>query len=252
MDLGLRDKSVLVTGATRGIGKAVALAYACEGAHVALTYARDPTAAADVVKAIVDTGGDAVAVHLELADPESISGAVERTVGRFGGLDVLVANAVRWPRDARGSLSVTGHEAWSHAMRANLEGTAATVRSALPHLTRSSTARVVLISSGLSRAGMAGATAYATAKAGLDGLMAALKWEVGEHGVLVNIVSPGFTVTENNLAHFDDSVRESVRRRTPSRALSIPEDVAAAVLLLGSPANGNISGAYLPVAGGID
>jgi NAD(P)-dependent dehydrogenase (short-subunit alcohol dehydrogenase family) len=252
MDLGLRDKIVLVTGATRGIGKAVALAYGREGAHVALTYASDPRAATGAVNAIVEAGGDAVALHLELADPESIFGAVEGTVGRFGGLDVLVANAVRWPGAARGTLSATGHAAWSQAMRANLEGTAATVRSAVPHLVRSSTGRVVLIASGLSRAGMAGATAYATAKAGLDGLMAALKWEVGEHGVLVNIVSPGFTITENNLAHFDDSVRESVRGRTPSRALSVPEDVAAAVLLLGSPANGNISGAYLPVAGGID
>jgi NAD(P)-dependent dehydrogenase (short-subunit alcohol dehydrogenase family) len=252
MDLGLRDKIVLVTGATRGIGRAVALAYGREGAHVALTYASDPRAAAGVVDAIVEAGGDAAALHLELADPESIFGAVEGTVGRFGGLDVLVANAVRWPGAARGTLSATGHAAWSQAMRANLEGTAATVRSAVPHLVRSSTGRLVLISSGLSRAGMAGATAYATAKAGLDGLMAALKWEVGEHGVLVNIVSPGFTITENNLAHFDDSVRESVRGRTPSHALSVPEDVAAAVLLLGSPANGNISGAYLPVAGGID
>jgi NAD(P)-dependent dehydrogenase (short-subunit alcohol dehydrogenase family) len=252
MDLGLQDKIVLVTGATRGIGRAVALAYGREGAHVALTYASDPRAAASVVDAIVEAGGDAAALHLELADPESIFGAVEGTVGRFGGLDVLVANAVRWPGAARGTLSATGHAAWSQAMRANLEGTAATVRSAVPHLVRSTTGRLVLISSGLSRAGMAGATAYATAKAGLDGLMAALKWEVGEHGVLVNIVSPGFTITENNLAHFDDSVRESIRGRTPSHALSVPEDVAAAVLLLGSPANGNISGAYLPVAGGID
>jgi 3-oxoacyl-[acyl-carrier protein] reductase len=252
MNLGLRDKIVLVTGATRGIGKAVALAYAREGAHVALTYASDSMAAAGVVEAIVDAGGDAAALRLDLADTESISGAVEGSIRRFGGLDVLVANAVRWPGAARGPLSAGAHEVWTHAMRANLEGTTATVRSALPHLTRSSTGRVVLISSGLSRAGMAGATAYATAKAGLDGLMAALKWEAGEHGVLINIVSPGFTITENNLAHFDDSVRESVRLRTPSRRLSFPEDVATAVLMLGSPANGNVSGAYLPVAGGID
>ena len=89
---------------------------------------------------------------------------------------------------------------------------------------------------------MAGATAYATAKAGLDGLIAALKWETGERDVLISIVSPGFTVTENNLARFTDEVRESVRRRTPSRRLSVPGDIAAAVLMLGSLANGNITG----------
>ncbi|MGH3071081.1 MAG: SDR family oxidoreductase [Gaiellaceae bacterium] len=89
-------------------------------------------------------------------------------------------------------------------------------------------------------------------KAALDGLLASLKWEAGAAGVLVNIASPGFTVTQNNLARFGDEVRDSVRERTPSGRLSGPEDVAKAVLLLGSPANGNITGAYLPVAGGID
>jgi 3-oxoacyl-[acyl-carrier protein] reductase len=252
MNLGLHDKVVLVTGATRGIGKAVALAYGQEGARVGVTYANDVNAGATVVGTIVGSGGDAHAVYLELTDPASIATAIDATVERFGALDVLVANAVRWPQDARGALADTAPDAWSHAMRANFEGTVATVRSAMGHLTRSSAGRVVLISSGLSRAGMAGASAYASAKAGLDGLMAALKWEAGEHGVLVNIVSPGFTVTENNLARFDDSVRASVRAGTPLRRLSVPEDVAAAVLLLGSPANGNITGAYLPVAGGID
>jgi 3-oxoacyl-[acyl-carrier protein] reductase len=252
MDLGLRDKVVLVTGATRGIGKAVALAYAREGARVGVTYANDRTAALTVVDQIVSAGGEARAAHLELTDLASISSAVNATVTYFGALDVLVANAVRWPWDAHGPLAGARPDTWSRAMRANLEGTAATVRSAMVHLTRSSSGRVVMISSGLSRAGMVGATAYATAKARLDGLVAALKWEAGEYGVLVNIVSPGFTVTENNLAHFTDALRESVRERTPSRRLSRPEDVATAVLLLGSPANGNVTGAYLPIAGGID
>lgn len=116
----------------------------------------------------------------------------------------------------------------------------------------STAGRIVLVSSGVSRDGRTGATAYSTAKAALDGLLASLKWEAGAAGVLVNIVSPGFTVTENNLARFGDDVRESVRERTLSRRLSVPEDVARAVLLLGAPANGNITGAYLPVAGGID
>jgi 3-oxoacyl-[acyl-carrier protein] reductase len=109
-----------------------------------------------------------------------------------------------------------------------------------------------LISSGVAHEGRTGATAYSTAKAALEGLLASLKWEAGAAQVLVNIVSPGFTVTENNLARFGDEVRESVRERTPSGRLSVPEDVATAVLLLGSPINSNITGAYLPVAGGID
>src|SRR3954453_15658892 len=252
MELGLRDKAVLVTGGTRGIGRAIALAYARERARVAVTYASDEAAAKAVVEEIEVEGGPGPRTPPDLVGAEAIRSAVSEAAERFGGLDVLVANAVRWPTDARAPLVESDPDVWSHALRANLEGTAATVRAALPNLSRSSAGRGILISSGVSRNGMSGATAYATAKAGLDGMVAALKWEAGEQNVLINIVSPGFTVTENNLARFTDDVRESVRERTPSRRLSVPDDIATAVLLLGSPANGNVTGAYLPVAGGID
>jgi NAD(P)-dependent dehydrogenase (short-subunit alcohol dehydrogenase family) len=252
MDAGLRNRCVLVTGGSRGIGKAAALAYAREGARVALTYAQDESAANRVLDQVTSAGGEGLALHLDLSDHASIAAAVAQTVERFGGLDVLVAGAVRWPLEAASPLAEVDADDWHGAVRTNLEGSAATVRYALPHVARSDHGRIVLISSGVSREGRAGATAYATFKAALDGLVAALKWEAGPDGVLVNIVSPGFTVTERNLEFFDDDVRESVRSRTPSTRLSVPEDIAAAVLFLGSPANGNITGAYLPVAGGID
>lgn len=252
MDLKLQGRTVLVTGGSRGIGEAVALAYAAEGANVALTYASDDRAAAAVVERIDGDASRAVALRLDLEDRASIDGAVAAAVKAFGGLDVLVANAVRWPTDVAEPLDTVDAGAWDRALRANLEGTVATVRAALPHLRAAEAGRIVLVSSGVSRHGFAGATAYAAAKAGLDGFMAALKWEAGADGVLVNVVSPGFTVTEHNLAHFPDEVRESLRGTTPSTRLSVPADVAGAVLYLGSPANGNVTGTYLPVAGGRD
>lgn len=91
----------------------------------------------------------------------------------------------------------------------------------------------MIISSGVSRAGRAGATAYATAKTALGGLVAAVKWEAGQAGVLVNVVTPGFTLTGHNYARFGDEVRESVASQTPSRKLSRPQDVAAAVIFWG-------------------
>jgi NAD(P)-dependent dehydrogenase (short-subunit alcohol dehydrogenase family) len=252
MDLSLDGRTVLVTGGSRGIGRAVALAYGQEGARVALTYANDEGAARQVASEITDGGGDAIALRLELADRVSIDAAVRGAVDAFGGLDALVANAVRWPVDTMAPLDRVEVDVWDEALCVNLAGTVSTVRAALPHLRAAAAGRVVLVSSGVSREGFSGATAYATAKAALDGLVAALKWETGPDGVLVNIVSPGFTVTENNLAYFTDDVREERRARTPSTKLSVPADVARAVVFLGSPANTNITGVFLPVAGGIE
>ena len=250
MDMQLGGRVVLVTGGSSGIGRATAVAFGREGARVAITYASNRDAAEDVVTEIETAGAEALAVPLDLSIPASIQSAVQEVLDRWGALDVLVANAVRWPHDAGGPLVDSDPLAWRRAVRANLEGTASTVRAAWPSLSTSGQGRVVLISTGVTRHGMRGASAYATSKAGLEGLAAALKWEGGDAGILINTVAPGFTVTERNLSRFGDDVREPVRQRTPSGHLSVPEDVAAVAVFLGSPANGNVTGAYLPVAGG--
>jgi NAD(P)-dependent dehydrogenase (short-subunit alcohol dehydrogenase family) len=252
VNLDLQGRSVLVTGGSRGIGRAIVLAYAAEGARVTLTYSSNEDAADSTVREVESSGGAAAAVSMDLADRTSIEKAIEVAAGRESRLDALVANAVRWPTDAAGELAESEPEVWQNALRANLEGTAATVRAAWPLLRTSGQGRIVFISTGVTRHGMPGASAYAAAKSGLEGLVAALKWEGAEAGILCNVVAPGFTVTEANLARFPEEVRESVRTRTPSGRLSVPEDVAPAVVFLGSPANRNITGCYLPVAGGTD
>jgi NAD(P)-dependent dehydrogenase (short-subunit alcohol dehydrogenase family) len=247
----LEGRVALVAGAGPGLGREIALSLAGQGADVVVGSDRAERVAA-VADEIRGLGRRAEALPLDPGDAESCASVLKACRETFGGLDVLVANAVRWPIDAAEPLGTLDAAVWDQALRANLEGTAATVRAALPHLREAESGRIVLVSSGVSRHGFAGATAYATAKAGLDGLVAALKWEAGVDGILVNIVSPGFTVTDNNLAHFPDEVRESVRVRTPSTRLSVPTDVASAVLWFGSPINGNVTGVYIPVAGGID
>lgn len=252
MELKLRDRVVFVTGASSGIGKATAVAFAREGARVALSYVSNRDGAERAAADVEAAGGKALVVRLDLAVSSSIAEAVGQVTDHWGGMDVLVANAVRWPHEARGRLDESDPAAWAKAVRANLEGTVATVRETWPALCASTQGRLVLVSTGVTRHGMRGASAYATAKSGLEGLVAALKWEGGDAGVLINVVAPGFTVTERNLTHFGDDIRENVRGRTPSGRLSAPDDVAAAVVFLASGANGNITGAYLPVAGGTD
>jgi NAD(P)-dependent dehydrogenase (short-subunit alcohol dehydrogenase family) len=173
VNLDLQDRSVLVTGGSGGIGRAIVLAYAAEGARVTLTYNSNEEAAAAIVAEVKVTGGSATAVPMDLLDGASIELAMEMAVERHGGLDALVANAVRWPTDAAGVLVESDTEVWQNALRANLEGTAATVRAAWPFLRNSGQGRIVFISSGVTRHGMTGASAYAAAKAGLEGLVAA-------------------------------------------------------------------------------
>ena len=252
MDTQLLGRRVLVTGGSSGIGRATAIAFGREGAQVALSYRSDRNAANRVAAEVEAAGGKGFCVPLDLTEPESIESAVRQVVAGLDGLDVLVANAVRWPHDAQDVLAESDPSVWERAMRANLEGTVRTVRTAWPALAASGTGRIVLVSTGVTRTGMPGSSAYATAKAGLEGFASALKWEGAETGILINTVAPGFTVTERNLATFGDEVRETVRGRTPSGRLSDPDDVASAIVYLASPANGNITGVYLPVAGGTD
>jgi 3-oxoacyl-[acyl-carrier protein] reductase len=253
VDLQLEDRSVLVTGGSRGIGRAIALGYASEGARVAVTYARDASAAADVVAEIVRGGGEASSHRLDLDQPGDVAGAVDAAIGALGGLDVLVANAVRWAQPhERGPLAAAEPDAWTSVVRANIEGTAMTVRAALPHLCRSDAGRIVLLSSIAARQGVPGTTAYAAAKASLEGLVAVLKFEVGQDGVLVNLVSPGLTLTDRNVSMLDEPTRDAVRSRAPSGRLSEPEDVARIVVFLGSPGNANVTGAYVSVSGGLE
>ena len=242
MNTEMNGRVVLVTGGSSGIGRAIAKAYGAEGARVALTYYSGREAAEATAAEI----GEALALPLELGRAGSCEEVVAAVRDRWGGIDVLVANAVQWPErspEDAGGFEQMRVERWQTTLRTNLEGTFATVRAALPAMRgREPGGRIVLISSGLAEEGMPGGGDYGAAKAGLHGLARSLAWELGREGILVNVVDTGFTLTERNLEHFGDEMRERVAGAVPSRRLSTPEEVARLVLFLGSAANGNISG----------
>jgi NAD(P)-dependent dehydrogenase (short-subunit alcohol dehydrogenase family) len=241
----LNGRVVLVTGGSSGIGRAIARAYGAEGARVALTYHSGEEAARRTAAEVEAAGGEALVLPLDLERIGSADEMVAAVRERWGGVDVLVANAVQWP--ARSADDQPGFEdmrveRWRTTLRTNLEGTFATVRAVLPAMRGRTGGRIVLMSSGLAEEGMPGGGDYGAAKAGLHGLARSLAWELGRDGILVNVIDTGFTLTDRNLGHFSDELRDRFAAAVPTRRLSAPEEVARLVLFLGSAANGNISG----------
>lgn len=247
MDTGLQQRVVLVTGGSAGIGAATAVAFAREGAKVAITYQKDEQSAAAVVTAITQAGGEGIATPMDLEDLPSVQQAVDTVLQQWGTVDVLVANAVRWgggAPDPTVRFEDVPVEEWLAMINANLVGAAATVRAVLPAMRAQRWGRIVLVSSSVAEEGVPGPGPYGTAKSGLYGLARSLAWEGGRDGVLVNVVAPGFTLTERR-PDIPQPIIDRLAAGTPSRRLSVPDDVANLIVFLGSQANGNLTGEVL-------
>lgn len=220
---------------------------------MALTYHHNHDGAMTTARDAGITADRTLAVPYDLGDEASIGAAVATVTQRWGGIDVLVANAVEWGAPARAPppFEELDPADWQRMLRTGLDGVFHTIRAALPSLRTRPGARIVLVSSGTAEYGMPGQAAYGAAKAGLHGLCRSLARELGPAGVLVNIVMPGLVTTERNLATIPAEVRDAVAGHSPTGRLSSPADVAAAIVFLASTANGNVTGEILHVTGGM-
>ncbi len=251
MDLGLKDAVVLVTGSSSGIGRATALAFAAEGARVAVTYHQNRDGAEAVASQARAAGGQALVAHYDLADLASIRSTLAAIQKEWGALNVLVNNAV-----LMSGAGPTGKpfedlplDRWQDTLRGNLEGIVLTINGALPLMRPTGWGRIVSVSSDAVD-GWPGLGPYATVKAGLHGLSRAMAKELSPAGILSNVVMPGFVLTEHNQERVPDPYKQQVQQVLPTRSLPTPEDIAAVILFLGSRVNRQITGEVIRVTGG--
>src|SRR4029453_6785600 len=239
MDTGLSDRVVLVTGASSGIGAAIAAAFGAEGARVAVTYHSNLTGAHATAARVQPAGGRARVVGLDLEAPAWIGAAVGRVLEHWGQLDVLVANAVYWGAD-RPDPTIRFEDVplaqWQAMVNANVVGNAAVIGAVLPTMRARRWGRIVLVSSGAPEEGLPGPAPYATAKPRPQRLRRSLAWDAGRDGVLVNVVAAGFTLTDRRWQPPTDLLA-TLAARTPSRRLSTPGDVARLIVFLGPAGN---------------
>lgn len=244
----VRGLTVLVTGAASGMGRATAQLFAAEGANVGLCdIAGD--AVEEVAAAIRATGGSARAWQVDLADGVAIAGLVDSVAAHFGGLDILVNNA---GISAFSALDDENYDqVWDRAFAILLGAQQRLVRSALPYLRRSACPRIVNIASTEALGATSRNSPYAAAKAGVTGLTRALAVELGKEAITVNCICPGPILTGMTDKVPDADKEKFAQRRTALRRYGRPEEVAHMTLSLCLPAASYITGAVIPVDGGL-
>ena len=242
----LTGKVALVTGGSRGIGAAIAKRLAENGASVAITYAKDASAASDVVKAIELEGGKALAIQADSADVEAVKGAVEKTVATFGQLDVLVNNAgTAIPKPFEEATL----EEMNRVIDINIRGVYVATQAALKHM--KSGGRVIMIGSAVGeRVAAPGLVPYAGTKGAVKMLTQALAREIGSRGITVNNVQPGPIDTELNPAAGDWAVPQ--KAATALNRYGHVDEIAAMVAFVAGPESSYITGANLTVDGGMN
>jgi len=245
MNLGLADKVAIVTGGSRGIGKAVVSMLASHGTHVVVNYVKDEAAATASVNLAQSHNVKALAIQADVSRLSDAERLLQETVGHFARVDFLICNAGIWEGAPVEEMS---EELWDKTLDINLKGTWSICRAAVPVMKQQRFGRIVIISSTAGQRGEPNYSNYAASKGGQISFTKSLAPELGPFGVNVNCVAPGWVETEMTTEALADSAE--IMKGIPLRRVASPEDIAGAIVFLCSNWAGHITGEVLNVNGG--
>ena len=243
----LTDKTAVVTGGSRGIGRAIAVALAAEGAKVAVIYAGNAAAAEETLSLIKEQGGEAVAMQCDVADDAAVSDMINAVKEQFGSVDILVNNA-GITRD--GLLMRMKEGDWQAVLDTNLTGVFHCTKAVTKLMMKQRSGAIINVTSVVGQTGNAGQANYAAAKAGMIGFTKSVAKELASRGIRVNAVAPGCIDTDMT-AVLSDAVKEDMLKSIPLGRVAQPEEVAKAVVFLASDNASYITGQVLNVDGGM-
>ena len=252
--MGIEDKALagrvaLVTGGSRGIGRAICVALARRGATVAVNYASRPDAAQETAELVEKAGGKAVTAGFDIGDPDAVTEGIKRVGKELGSLDILVNNA---GIAINGLLLRFKDDQWQKVLDVNLRGAFVASRAAASYLLKArENGRIINVSSVVGEMGNAGQVAYAASKAGLIGLTKSLARELAPRGVCVNAVTPGYIETDMTEAELSEAQGDKLLAQIPLGRIGTPDEVGAVVAFLAGPEASYITGEVLRVNGGL-
>ncbi len=247
MELSLKGKIVLITGASRGIGAAIAAALAYHGATVVINFLNSREKAEELLNTIEKNGGNGSIAQADVRDRDQVNRMVDTAIKQYGKVDALVNNAnINFAVKPFTELSWEDIEA---KVNGELKALYNCTQVVLKDMVKRKKGKLILISSGLSRRPGYGFSAHAAAKSAVDGLAKVMALELGMHGITVNVVGPGLTMTDAIARQPDEMLKRSADAN-PLKRIGKPEDIAGAVVFLVSSLSDYITGEYIPVNGG--